>query len=393
MKKYTIILTHYNQFKYIRESIDSILMQSYGNIELIIIDDCSSFFDKKELEDYINSNKKDNIVDFKIIINEENLGTTKSLNKAIKESTGDYIELLAADDALYDKNVITRFVEAFEKTNELIISGQCLLCGSSLNDVIGKSIDASKALKYNNLDVKKQYLKMVRGCYLGSGATAYDSRVFKELGLFNEKYKLVEDWSYWLYVLKNGYKIWFENFIVFLHRDGGVSHNDSGVMPPHVEQYYNDILNVYMDLVFSDFNNLDLKTKINVMNKFRYNINYLKLHDKKVSHVFENKYKEINDSFKNFKNKSVKGILDAIVFKLGMICFRAKDALSTPLVRTSIVEMILMALLSLIIFTLFSLDYKYICIYIIIFAMTLLIYKTIKVIKRRLFIKTRDNNK
>ena len=57
-KLITIILTNYNNEEYIYKAIDSILEQDYGNIELIITDDCSKKFDKDKINNYIDKNKK-----------------------------------------------------------------------------------------------------------------------------------------------------------------------------------------------------------------------------------------------------------------------------------------------------------------------------------------------
>ena len=116
MKLYTIVLTHYNQMEYIEEALDSVFIQNYPNIELLITDDASKNFDEKKITEYIKKHKKNNIKNFKILGNEKNIGTTKTLNNAIKVSTGEYIQFFAAYDALYDKNVISNFVKAFNKS-------------------------------------------------------------------------------------------------------------------------------------------------------------------------------------------------------------------------------------------------------------------------------------
>ena len=79
---------------WIKQSIDSILTQTYRDFEFIIVNDNPDRNDLKELlVDY--SNRDNRII---TVLNEENIGLTKSLNKALKIASGDYIARMDADD-------------------------------------------------------------------------------------------------------------------------------------------------------------------------------------------------------------------------------------------------------------------------------------------------------
>ena len=94
----SVIILCYNNFEYYKECIDSILCQTYDNIEIIISDDGSLNFPESEIYNYIYSNMSKNIKKITVNINEHNLGIVKNYNKAIKLSEGDYIFYLAIDD-------------------------------------------------------------------------------------------------------------------------------------------------------------------------------------------------------------------------------------------------------------------------------------------------------
>src|SRR5690625_452840 len=91
----TVLMSIYNEdMLWLRDSIESILNQTYQNFEFIIINDNpSNDINKVILKEYI---KKDNRI--KIIENDTNLGLTLSLNKGLRESTGLYIARMDADD-------------------------------------------------------------------------------------------------------------------------------------------------------------------------------------------------------------------------------------------------------------------------------------------------------
>lgn len=91
----TIICLCYNHDQFVVESLNSVLKQSYKNIELIIADDCSNDASKLTITKWL-----ENHPEIKFISNESNLGNTKTFNKALKFAKGGYVIDLAADDVL-----------------------------------------------------------------------------------------------------------------------------------------------------------------------------------------------------------------------------------------------------------------------------------------------------
>ena len=89
----SVVMSAYNSESSIAESIESILNQSYQNIEFLIIDDCSTDRTADVIESYLEKNKN-----IKFTKNKTNLGLTKSLNILIKKSSGQYIARQDADD-------------------------------------------------------------------------------------------------------------------------------------------------------------------------------------------------------------------------------------------------------------------------------------------------------
>ncbi|MBQ8617805.1 MAG: glycosyltransferase family 2 protein [Clostridia bacterium] len=92
-KKVSVILPVYNAASYLQETIKSVLIQSYENFELIIIDDCSK---DNSLQIAQENACKDCRI--KVLANTENKGVSLSRNRGIRESSGDYIAFLDSDD-------------------------------------------------------------------------------------------------------------------------------------------------------------------------------------------------------------------------------------------------------------------------------------------------------
>jgi len=97
----SIILTNYNQFHCIHKSIRSIQNQSIKNLEIIIIDDCSSDNSTEIIKNY---QKEDNRII--IIEHKTNKGKIKSRSDGIKIAKGKYITILDGDDALIHKDIL-----------------------------------------------------------------------------------------------------------------------------------------------------------------------------------------------------------------------------------------------------------------------------------------------
>lgn len=92
----SIICLCYNHEAYVIESLQSVIEQTYKNIEIIIVDDASI----DDSVNKINAWRKKHFDNIKFIANKKNLGNTTSFNKALKLAKGDYIFDLATDDVL-----------------------------------------------------------------------------------------------------------------------------------------------------------------------------------------------------------------------------------------------------------------------------------------------------
>ncbi len=129
MELISIAMTTYNGEKYIREQIDSILNQSYSDIELIICDDCSSDGTRDILKEY---EKKDSRV--KVFFNEQNLGFKKNFEKAISLCSGEYVALSDQDD-VWELTKLEDSLKVFENENVKLTSTNSLFTDENLNSL------------------------------------------------------------------------------------------------------------------------------------------------------------------------------------------------------------------------------------------------------------------
>lgn len=265
---FSIILLHYNQPSYVKIALDSIFAQDYENIELIFADDCSTKIDVDDLKNYCESKKGDNISDIKWQINEKNLGTVKSLSNAVKKATGKYLLFFAADDALFDSRVISNFVNAFSQARDdvYMISSQCTMMSVDFKKVLEVFVDPNEGDEFNSLSAAEQFKLLATDCFLAIGATAMRMDMFEKFGAFNEEYKFIEDWSYFLNLTRRGGRIEYRNFDGLLHRDGGVSHyNPNKKLPKHVIAYRYDLVRIMENEIFPFIDNFTFQEKLDVL--------------------------------------------------------------------------------------------------------------------------------
>lgn len=123
MKKISIIIPTFNSKKYLERCIESLLKQSYKNIEIIIIDDGSN----DGTEELINKKYLNNVQ----YIKQHNLGVSAARNKGIEIATGDYIFFIDADDTI-DMDVLIGLINNF-KDETLIGINHCICTKSKKN--------------------------------------------------------------------------------------------------------------------------------------------------------------------------------------------------------------------------------------------------------------------
>lgn len=140
MKKVSVIIPVYNSEKYISKCLDSVLNQTYQNVEIIVINDGSKDNSIKILKEY--EKKYENI----ILIDKKNEGVSKTRNLGINKATGDYIMFIDNDDFIDED-----YIETYMKNSDYDI-------------VIGsyKRIDNNNKLLFKyNLNENSRWTKYV----------------------------------------------------------------------------------------------------------------------------------------------------------------------------------------------------------------------------------------
>ena len=196
--KISVVTASYNYEDYIKETIQSVLDQTYENWELIIIDDCSS----DNSVDVIRAFKDERI---KLFINEKNLGLKDTVKRGIENATGEWIVFLESDDILAPDN-IEKKVEIAKKYSDVnLIFNDCEFFGDK-----AKVQDFTIALKKTrSLLRKKHYPKnMFYNFYLSNKIFTFSSVMVRRNDLlnisFNPPMDCLLDWWLWVQLAYTG---------------------------------------------------------------------------------------------------------------------------------------------------------------------------------------------
>lgn len=178
----SIITPAYNAEKYITQTIESVLKQTYTNWEMIIIDDCSKDFTYNQILEYSLRDKR-----IKSYKNDKNSGVSFTRNRAIDIANGKYIAFLDADD-LWDESKLEKQIK-FMETNDVLLSYTGY-----------RKINEDGSLRGDiEVPLKLDYNELLKNCLIGFLTAIYNQEVIGKQYFKNIK---SEDYIFWLEMIK-----------------------------------------------------------------------------------------------------------------------------------------------------------------------------------------------
>lgn len=183
--KVSIILPSYNSASYMRETINSVLAQSFTDWEFIIIDDASSDTSAKIIQDYCKNDKR-----IKFYVNKKNLGLSKTLNKGIDLAKGEFIAEIDDDDIWMDKTKLQKQYEFLLNNSDYGIVG----CFAHAVDTNGKKLFK---IKYPAEDVNIRKIVLRHTCIVHSSILIRKQTLI-DIGKYSPLYPYAQDYELFL---------------------------------------------------------------------------------------------------------------------------------------------------------------------------------------------------
>ena len=182
--KVTIITACYNRAGTIRNALESVLRQTYPDIEYIVVDGASTDGSVSVIKECLRSEKlrvKNENFSVKFI-SEPDHGMYEAINKGIRMATGDIIALCHSDDQLYDEYTVEKVVREFKKQPE---ADMVYADGIFVNEH-GKAIRVWKGGKNRRWKLNCGWLPLHTTFYIKKS-------VFDKYGLYDESYRIAAD--------------------------------------------------------------------------------------------------------------------------------------------------------------------------------------------------------
>ena len=252
----SVIVLTYKHENYLIQTLDSIFEQNYSNIELIIAEDGDPNFNKKYIEDYIKMHAQNNIKNVVFSINNHNVGTVRNINNALQKSSGEYIKIIAGDDVYSNGNVFSKQVSILESNSDIeVVVGNIVECDDKLNPLIEIGFCHENSILLEDRKELLKYITQKRPQLLSTQAICYKKSFFEEHGMFDERFKFIEDLPMVVKIITNDIIFKYIDYPCVNHRGAvGVSTSKKKLDRKKV-QYYID-LKTYFETILRPVNNI-----------------------------------------------------------------------------------------------------------------------------------------
>ncbi len=203
----SVIVPAYNAAAYIQESIDSVLAQTYKNLEIIIVDDGSTDNTREVLEPYFD---KRPIRYFY----QTNQGLSGARNTGLRFSSGQFVALLDADD-IFLPNKIARQVSCLLQNPDF---GLCYCRVLHFSDTHPRQFYLH-AYSHNHQNPSGHlFAPLLKKQFINPLSVLIRKTVFENFGYFNRNLRHTEDWELWLRWAYSGVKFYYLNETLALYR-------------------------------------------------------------------------------------------------------------------------------------------------------------------------------
>jgi len=179
----SVIIPVYNSVHFLKESLESVINQTYPNIEIICVDDGSTDNSLEILQQY-----SDKIT----IISQENHGLASALNTGIKQMKGDWLKWFSPDDIMYSYTIKTLVDEAKNNPNTIFYSNWEIINEN------GKKLREFQESNYNDLSNFEYNIRLLDRQLINVNTTLIPSSLLKKCSIRNLDDPVAIDYDFFL---------------------------------------------------------------------------------------------------------------------------------------------------------------------------------------------------
>ena len=293
-KKVSVIIPCFNQGEYIADSIESVINQTYKNIEIVIVNDGSTDNSSEIIND--QAKKYDNIL---FLDEKENQGVVNARNLAVEKSSGEYILPLDADDTI-EPTYVEKAVKILDENPDIgIVYCKARLFGTKNEEWILPKFDINDFLYDNCIFCTALFRK---------------SDFLKVNGYNKNMQYGYEDWDLWMSLVENGVKVYRINEILFNYRQYETTSRNDICHDNHDKtllQIFKNHTNLYL-------NQKDFPRRVFGLAQEN---NYLKAQIEQLKELIFSQKKKLNKNIRLFNIMLIVAIIEAIIIT-GFVLWR-----------------------------------------------------------------------
>ena len=221
--KFSVIMPVFNVEKYIRKSVDSVLNQTYQNIEVLLVDDGSTDNCPKICDDYAELDSRVRV------IHKKNGGLSDARNFGIDAASGDYVVFLDSDDYWSSDTALEKAARKLEmeKSDVMLFFFKYLF--EDENNRITEYNSEFEKIEINMESKKTQLTELIKNnIYISSAwAKIIKRQLFKDNDLYFVKGVYSEDieWSARLMMYASSFSVLNESFYIYIQRGTSIAHS------------------------------------------------------------------------------------------------------------------------------------------------------------------------
>lgn len=246
----SLLIISYNQKAYICDCMEGLLAQTYPNLEILYLDDCSpdqTFEVAIQYENMLKQKYGDGRIRF--IENRENQGLIKNLNRLVAESTGDYVKFMSADDFMFADAVekIVMCMEAHPEYDMLYTNGiygddsvhfpaESMRSIAGMDKVHGGCV-VSDVPGLNRLydgiqpsgSGRRLFEELYRKDFIAAPTVMVRKDVYERCGMYDDRIG-IEDWDFYLKIAEKGCIGYLDEVtVMYRFTNDSLSHSDNPV--------------------------------------------------------------------------------------------------------------------------------------------------------------------
>lgn len=230
--KVSVIIVTYNSGDFIIETLDSVFNLLWKEIELIITDDCSTDNTVELCETWLKDHQE-RFLSTQLITTEINTGVSANGNRGLEKATGEWVKFLGGDDAFAPGFLTSSMEHVVANPGIRVLFSQLNVYRETFEEKNFVYTTPEEIGPYSifwpERDAESQHRILLNSDRIHFTPTAFMHReTLLSLGGFDERFRDFEDYTLWLNLTRNGYKLHFMHKVTVNYRRHGSAQNNTG---------------------------------------------------------------------------------------------------------------------------------------------------------------------